>query len=178
MCSNKTEKDKKNKAEKKADKEKFKKEKAELKDVDKYLIRKYIEAIKEAPEHFPKEITVEEVSYQPLTLGVTGTISQKKDSKVSRRDRLDHYEKLYRCYIDSYRAKTSRIATIVIIIASFLLIGGTVALCAFGPNIRGQENTSTIATTTTSSNTVVVGGYADRGSCRYTYFQESNNGKR
>ena len=152
---------------------------AELKNIDKYLISKYVEAIKEAPEHFPKEITLEKVDYLPSSNLKSsqnkGNVKDKKESKITRRDRLDHYEKLYRCYIDSYRAKTSRIATIVIIIASFLLIGGTVALCAFGPNFRGQENTSTIAT---SSNSVVVSRYADRGSYGYTYFQESDNGRR
>ena len=149
---------------------------------EKRIVNDYLEAINEVKKNSSfLEETSENEKILPQKGGdaeknpaLTGTVSVNK--KVYE-DRLNHYEKLYRCYVDSYRAKTSRIATIVIIIASFLLIGGTVALCAFGPNFRNQENTNA-TTTTTSSNTVVVGGHADRGSCGYTYFQESKNGRR
>ena len=97
-----------------------------------------------------------------------------KESRQEYNDRLDHYEKLYRCYIDSRRVKQTR--WVIIAVAVVLVV--TTICCAYGPNFRSQENTNTIATTTTSSNTVVVGGYADRDSYRYTYFQESNNGRR
>ena len=149
---------------------------------EKRIVNDYLEAINEVKKNssFLKETSEDEKKLpqngEPTEIKPALTDNVSVNKKVYE-DRLNHYEKLYRCYIDSYRAKTSRIATIVIIIVSFLLIGGTVALCAFGPNFRGQEDTNT-AITTTSSNTVVVGGYANRGSYGYTYFQESKNGRR
>ena len=150
---------------------------------EKRIVNDYLEAINEAKinSSFLKEISEDEKKLpqngEPTEIKPALTENVSVNKKVYE-DRLNHYEKLYRCYIDSYRAKTSRWIYIVAIIFAALVIGGTVALCAFGPNFRGQENTSTIAATTTSSNTVVVGGYADRDSYRYTYFQESDNGRR
>ena len=152
---------------------------------EKEIVKGYLDAIKKSPRCFPKVICIKGRRYTPQSCcickrckrGITSKGKNIRDIRITG-GRPEQYEKLYRCAIDSYKAKTNMWVPIFIIIASFLLIGGTVALCAFGPNFRGQENTNTIATTTTSSNTVVVGGYADRDSYRYTYFQESNNGRR
>ena len=169
-------------AKEKSDKEKLRKEKAELKDIDRYLIRKYAGAIRKAPVHFTKEKTVEEVNYEPSPSSDAdgkeqneANIENKKNTKTTKtieRDRLDHYEKLYWCYVGSYNAKTKRITTIATIIAVAAVMIATIFCCAFGPNFKSQETVNT-----SSNNTMVVSGYLDHGSYGYTYLRESNNGR-
>ncbi len=85
-------------------------------------------------------------------------------------------ERRCRCWENCYRAKTERGTTIAIIIAIVVVLLGTIGFCAYGPNFKSQESMNSSSSATT--NTVVLGGYGDRGAYGYTYFQESNNGKR
>lgn len=87
--------------------------------------------------------------------------------KMIRRDKLDHYEKLYRCYIDSRRASTYRVLGIVIIIAIAVVIIASVAFCAWGPNFRESK---------TEKGTVLVSEYSNHGNYGYTYMMENQYG--
>ena len=141
---------------------------------EKRIINDYLGAIKkkENDSSFLKESTeTGEISPQcseterPKT---TSTNDDKREKKEVYEDRLNHYEKLYRCYIDSRRVRLTR--WIIIAVAAVMI--ATIFCCAFGPNFKSQETVNT-----SSNNTMVVSGYLDRGSYGYTYLRESNNGK-
>ncbi len=152
---------------------------------EKEIVEGYLGAINKSPRCFSRIICIKGRRYilqsccicKRCKRGITSKGKNIRDIRITS-GKPEQYEKLYRCAIDSYYAKTNRWVPIVAIIASLFLLLGTVRFCAYGPNFKNQENTNTAANTTTSSHTVVVGGYADRGSYGYTYFQESNNGKR
>lgn len=145
---------------------------------EKKIINKYLDAIDKESEHFYEETPQVNVYYQQLPFRSPRTTQIKVISKdigsdrIISRDKLDHYEKLYRCYVESYKAKTSRRITLAVIIAIAIVLCVTVALCAYGPNFKSQKNVNI------PSYTVVVCEHKNCCADGSTCFQEIWNGSR
>lgn len=145
---------------------------------EKKIINKYLDAIEEEPEHFSEEAPQENLDCQhlpfrsPRTTQIKVIIKDIRGDRIFSRNKLDYYEKIYRCYVESYKAKTNRRITFVAIIAIAIVLCVTVALCAYGPNFKSQENVNT------PSYTVVVCEHKDCVADGYTYFQEIANESR
>ncbi len=145
---------------------------------EKKIINKYLDAIGKEPENYSEEPTQVNVYYQqlpfrsPRTTQIKAIIKDMRNDRIISRNKLDHYEKLYRCRIESYHAKTKRWITIALIFATAIVLCVTVALCAFGPNFKSQGNVNA------SAGTAFESEYKGRSVYGFTYFQETGNGRR
>lgn len=138
------------------------------------ILEKYLEDIKNAPDILVTETVLEQQNFSTDEDPVKNKIRDIKSRKESLRDKLDHYEKLYRCFIEARRVGREKLTVIAVTIAATVVLVATIFCCAFGPNFKSQESEDTSSTT----ETVMVNGYAGRGSYGYTYFQESENGRK
>lgn len=141
---------------------------------EKNIMEKYLEDIKSAPDILVTEIVLKRRNFGTVGSPKKNRIRAIKTRKKIFRDKLDHYERLYRYFIEARRVGREKLTVVAVTIATTVILTATIFCCAFGPNFKSQESEDTSSTT----ETVVVNGYEDRGSYGYIYFQESENGRK
>ncbi len=103
------------------------------------IFNAYLEAIDLAKDGYPVEITDTKKKEE----------NRKADykEKTIYRDNLNHYEKLYRCYIEKKRVGLKKL----VIICTTIIICFTIGCCLFSPRFNSQKyeafQTSAITTT-------------------------------
>lgn len=129
------------------------------------IICRYLNALDEACSACPSELSSTTKEYQKQN-GNTQTsnppLEKETVIKVALGDKLNHYEKLSKCFIEMQR----NIARIVVAICATIVICVTIVCCLFSPRINTQGyQTSTSAavistlndTTQTVESTVTIG---------------------